>query len=87
MDDARPESHAEREGFFGAAKVVVGLTLLSRLLGLARDMAIVAFGATRAMDSFWTAFRVPNTFRRLFGEGALAAAFVPVFTEVAEAQG
>ena len=61
--------------------------MLSRVLGLIRDMTIVAFGATRAMDSFWTAFRVPNVFRRMFGEGALSAAFVPIFTEVAERQG
>jgi len=54
---------------------------------LIRDMTIVAFGANRATDSFWTAFRVPNVFRRLFGEGALSAAFVPVFTETAEHQG
>ena len=79
--------HKEREHFFSAAKLVAALTMLSRVLGLIRDVAIVRFGATRATDSFWTAFRVPNTFRRLFGEGALSAAFVPVFTEVAEAQG
>ncbi|MBN1943417.1 MAG: murein biosynthesis integral membrane protein MurJ [Phycisphaerae bacterium] len=79
--------HVERERFFGAAKVVAGLTLLSRILGLLRDRAIFAFGANRLTDTFWAAFRIPNTFRRLFGEGALSAAFVPVFTHVAEAQG
>ncbi len=79
--------HAERERFFGAAKIVAGLTLLSRILGLLRDRAIFAFGANRMTDTFWAAFRIPNTFRRLFGEGALSAAFVPVFTQVAEAQG
>lgn len=81
------DSHTEREGFFGAAKVVALLTLLSRVLGMVRDVAIVSLGATRATDAFWTAFTVPNLFRRLFGEGATSAAFVPVFTEVAEAQG
>lgn len=79
--------HAERERFFGAAKVVAGMTLLSRVLGLLRDRAIFSFGANRMTDTFWAAFRIPNTFRRLFGEGALSAAFVPVFTRVAEAQG
>lgn len=79
--------HVERERFFGAAKVVAGLTLLSRVLGLLRDRAIFAFGANRVTDTFWAAFRIPNTFRRLFGEGALSAAFVPVFTQVAEAEG
>lgn len=77
----------EREHFFGAAKIVAGITMLSRVLGLVRDIAIVAFGANRATDTFWTAFRVPNVFRRLFGEGALSAAFVPVFTETAETNG
>ncbi|MGC9454262.1 MAG: murein biosynthesis integral membrane protein MurJ [Phycisphaerae bacterium] len=81
------DSHSEREGFFGAAKVVALLTLLSRVLGMLRDIAIVALGATRATDAFWTAFTVPNLFRRLFGEGAMSAAFVPVFTEVSEAKG
>ncbi len=61
--------------------------MLSRILGLVRDRAIVAFGANRHMDVFWTAFRVPNLFRRLFGEGAMSAAFVPVFTEVGRAEG
>jgi putative peptidoglycan lipid II flippase len=77
----------EREHFFGAAWTVAAVTVLSRVLGLLRDMAIVALGANRATDSFWTAFMIPNLFRRLFGEGALAAAFVPVFTEVSEAEG
>ncbi|MHC4295046.1 MAG: murein biosynthesis integral membrane protein MurJ [Planctomycetota bacterium] len=81
------ERHLEREHFFSAAKLVAAITMLSRVLGLVRDIAIVAFGANRATDSFWTAFRVPNVFRRLFGEGALAGAFVPVFTETAETQG
>lgn len=81
------EDHQERERFFSAARLVAGLTVLSRLLGMARDIAIVALGATRATDAFWTAFSVPNLLRRLFGEGALAAAFVPVFTEVSEAEG
>jgi len=74
----------EREHFFAAAKTVAALTVVSRVLGLLRDMAIVALGATRSTDAFWTAFSVPNLFRRLFGEGALSAAFVPVFTEVLE---
>ncbi len=71
----------ERGHFFGSAKVVTGLTLFSRLLGMVRDMAILAMGATRLTDVFWTAFTIPNLSRRLFGEGALTAAFVPVFTE------
>jgi putative peptidoglycan lipid II flippase len=81
------QGHHEREHFFRSAKVVAVLTMLSRILGLIRDRAIFAFGANRATSTFWTAFRIPNTFRRMFGEGALSAAFVPVFTEVTEAEG
>ncbi len=77
-DDA---ARRERGHFFGSAKVVTVLTLFSRLLGMVRDMAILAMGATRLTDVFWTAFTIPNLSRRLFGEGALTAAFVPVFTE------
>ncbi|MFP4053000.1 MAG: murein biosynthesis integral membrane protein MurJ [Phycisphaerae bacterium] len=84
MTDDRQREHRH---FFGAAKVVAAITLLSRVAGLVRDQAIVALGATRATDAFWTAFSIPNLFRRLFGEGALSAAFVPVFTEVAETRG
>jgi putative peptidoglycan lipid II flippase len=76
--------HEEREHFFSAAKLVAALTMLSRLLGLARDMVIVPLGGPVLADRFWTAFSIPNLFRRLFGEGALSAAFVPVFTEVDE---
>ncbi len=81
------DKHSEHEHFFGAAKVVAGMTMLSRVLGLVRDMVIVPIGGPVLADAFWTAFRVPNLFRRLFGEGALSAAFVPVFTESAERDG
>ena len=77
----------ERRRFLGAAKTVAALTMLSRVLGLLRDMLIVPLGGGILADRFWTAFSVPNLFRRLFGEGALSAAFVPVFTTVAEAEG
>ena len=87
MAVSKDAQHTEREHFFGAARVVAGMTVLSRILGLVRDRAIVAFGANRMMDVFWTAFRVPNILRRLFGEGAMSAAFVPVFTEVGRAEG
>ena len=55
------------------------MTLVSRVLGLARDSAIAAvFGAGTATDAFVVAFRIPNLFRRLFAEGAFSQAFVPV---------
>ena len=58
-----------------------GLTLLSRISGLGRDMVIgYVFGAGLAADAFFVAFRIPNLLRRLVGEGATDAAFVPVLT-------
>ena len=79
--------HKEREHFLGSVRITAGLTMLSRIAGLARDAAIMGLGANRNTDAFWTAFAIPNLFRRLFGEGALSAAFVPVFTEVGEKHG
>ena len=75
------KSHKEREHFFAAAKVLAAMTMLSRICGLIRDVAIVSLGATRAMDTFWTAFSVPNLFRRLFGEGAFSAALRDAIAE------
>ncbi|WP_200949120.1 murein biosynthesis integral membrane protein MurJ [Frateuria sp. Soil773] len=61
------------------------MTMVSRVLGLVRDMSInAAFGANAATDAFWVAFRIPNFMRRLFAEGSFSTAFVPVFTEVKE---
>ena len=59
------------------------MTMVSRVLGLVRDMAInTTFGASAATDAFWVASRIPNFMRRLFAEGSFSTAFVPVFTEV-----
>ncbi|HET8899038.1 MAG TPA: murein biosynthesis integral membrane protein MurJ [Rhodanobacteraceae bacterium] len=59
------------------------VTMLSRVLGLARDVATThVFGASVATDAFVIAFRIPNFMRRLFAEGSFSTAFVPVFTEV-----
>jgi putative peptidoglycan lipid II flippase len=64
-----------------ATGVVAGATLLSRILGYARDMVMAYFfGAGLAADAFIAAFRIPNLLRRLFGEGSLSIAFVPVFS-------
>jgi len=69
--------------FVSAARVVSALTLLSRVLGLVRDAVFAAaFGAGWAASAYSIAFMIPNLFRRLFGEGALSAAFIPVFSEV-----
>ena len=68
-----------------AFRVVSSLTLLSRVLGMVRDIVTARlFGDTAIGSSFAAAFAVPNTFRRLFGEGALAAAFVPEYASLVE---
>ncbi|MFQ5900934.1 MAG: murein biosynthesis integral membrane protein MurJ [Thermodesulfobacteriota bacterium] len=65
-----------------AAGVVGSATLLSRILGFLRDVIIAAlFGSSLSSDAFFVAFKIPNLFRRLVGEGSLTVAFVPVFTE------
>ncbi len=81
------QSTSERRHFFGAARMVAALTVVSRILGMVRDMIIVPIGGATLADRFWTAYSVPSLFRRLFGEGALSAAFVPVFTDVAQRRG
>ena len=71
-----------------AASTVGGMTLISRLLGFARDLVIaMQFGATFAADAFFVAFRIPNVQRKILSEGAISAAFIPVFTEVRKENG
>ncbi|MEZ5543381.1 MAG: murein biosynthesis integral membrane protein MurJ [Pseudomonadota bacterium] len=67
--------------------IVGGMTLVSRVLGLLRDMVMARlFGADAAMDAFFVAFKIPNFLRRLFAEGAFSQAFVPVLSEYREQQ-
>ncbi|MEJ2107351.1 MAG: murein biosynthesis integral membrane protein MurJ [Acidiferrobacteraceae bacterium] len=64
--------------------VTAGNTLLSRIAGLVRDILLASLmGASTnvSADAFYMAFRIPNFFRRIFGEGAFSQAFVPVYTE------
>lgn len=62
--------------------IVSAMTMLSRVLGLVRDMVLLTvFGAGKDFDTFVVAFRIPNFFRRLFAEGAFSQAFIPVLTE------
>lgn len=69
-------------GFFRSTTLVGGLTLLSRISGLLRDMVYSRlFGAGVLMDAFLVAFKIPNFLRRLFAEGAFSQAFVPVVSE------
>ena len=65
-----------------ATGTIGGLTMVSRVLGFAREMLMArVMGASAAADAFFVAFRLPNTFRRLFGEGAFSAGFVPLFSQ------
>lgn len=67
---------------FKNISVVASATLVSRFLGLGRDMLVTAvFGTAGLASAFYTAFTLPNLFRRLLGEGALTAAFVPTLNE------
>tara|TARA_B100001093_G_scaffold207506_1_gene199469 strand:- start:147 stop:1673 length:1527 start_codon:yes stop_codon:yes gene_type:complete len=64
-----------------SASVFSFYTLISRILGYARDILIAIFlGASIFADAFFVAFRLPNTFRRLFAEGTFNAAFIPSYT-------
>ena len=74
-----------RVGLLRSSGLVSLLTMLSRILGLVRDMVIANFfGAGAGADVFFLAFKIPNFFRRLFAEGAFSQAFVPVLTEYRE---
>ncbi|MCC6277627.1 MAG: hypothetical protein IT289_06915, partial [Oligoflexia bacterium] len=76
LQDSRPSSMARAA--FG-----VGLgTLTSRLLGFLRDVLVLHYFSRTATDAFVVAFRLPNLFRRVFGEGALNVAFIPVLTDL-----
>lgn len=67
---------------------VGGLTLVSRVFGFVRDILIAAtLGSGWVADAFFVAFRFPNLFRRLFGEGAFNSAFVPLFAKRLEGEG
>ena len=61
---------------------------LSRITGLARDVAVAAFLGTNLLaDAYWAAIKIPNIIRNLLGEGTLSAAFVPVYSETLEKHG
>jgi len=73
---------SEKQNISQAAGIVGFYTFLSRILGLIRDMVVARFfGSGMAADAFFVAFRIPNLLRRLFAEGSLTIAFIPVFTE------
>jgi putative peptidoglycan lipid II flippase len=76
------EATETKRSTFRAAGVVGSFTLLSRVFGFVRDMVIANyFGAAAVADAFFIAFRIPNLLRRLTAEGALSAAFIPLFAK------
>ena len=72
----------EKQNVSQAASIIGFYTFLSRILGLVRDVIVARFfGAGMAADAFFVAFRIPNLLRRLFAEGSLTIAFIPIFIE------
>jgi putative peptidoglycan lipid II flippase len=72
-------------GLLRSGFIVSAMTMLSRVLGLARDVVFAhTIGAQSGADAFFVAFKIPNFLRRLFAEGAFAQAFVPVLSEYRE---
>ncbi|MCY4656560.1 MAG: murein biosynthesis integral membrane protein MurJ [Gammaproteobacteria bacterium] len=81
-NDTSTSSEIDSQQIAISGSVVAGLTAVSRVSGLVRDiMFSFFFGAGPFADAFYVAFRIPNLFRRLVAEGAFAQAFVPVLTE------
>src|SRR6266702_1386378 len=79
---------SEKRNIARAAGILGGATMLSRIMGMVRDMVVSRlFGAGLATDAFFAAFQIPNMLRRFFAEGALTAAFVPTFSSTLARQG
>jgi len=73
---------SEKKNIARAAGIMGIATILSRIMGMVRDMVVSRlFGAGFATDAFFAAFQIPNMLRRFFAEGALTSAFVPTFSE------
>ncbi len=79
---------SEKRHIARAAGVLGSTTMLSRIMGMVRDMVVSRlFGAGLATDAFFAAFQIPNMLRRFFAEGALTAAFVPTFSAILTQRG
>jgi putative peptidoglycan lipid II flippase len=79
--EAAREGHRERSKLVRRAGIVGAGTLLSRLLGLGRDMALAGIFGRAETDAFFVAFTIPNALRQLLAEGAVSSALVPVLTK------
>jgi putative peptidoglycan lipid II flippase len=82
LDPSQDALQTPPDRLLKSTSVVAAMTFLSRVTGLARDIAFSSwFGAGVVMDAFVVAFRIPNLLRRFFAEGAFSQAFVPVISE------
>lgn len=90
-ENTKPQRHSSRlsrRGLLGSSVVVGAMTMISRVLGLVRDVVLArVIGANDFADAFFVAFKIPNFLRRLFAEGAFSQAFVPVLAEYREKGG
>ena len=87
---AETKTPAKAGGLIRSSMIFSAFTLISRIMGFARDLAVsytMGASATFAADAFNTAFQFPNLFRRIFAEGAFAAAFVPAYSKSLERDG
>src|SRR3954471_5534649 len=79
---SEPRRAVQTKSFVWHAKLIGTITFLSRILGMAREsIAANYFGASPAYAAFTFAFTIPNLFRKLLGEGALSAAFIPLYAQ------
>ena len=89
VESARLQAHTlPPVSLFKAASTVSLLTLVSRITGLVRELLMASvFGVSAMTDAFNVAFRIPNLFRRVLGEGAFSQAFVPVLAATRAEEG
>ncbi len=79
---ASTEIKIKDSGLLRATSLVSAMTLISRILGLVRDMVVgFCFGAVAGMDAYYVAAKIPNFLRRIFAEGSFQQAFVPVLSD------
>lgn len=81
------DGEQERGRLLGRAALVGAGTLVSRMLGLARDVTLAAVFDREATDAWWVAFTIPNALRSLLGEGAVASTVVPLLSHKLETEG
>ena len=85
VNDPGANAPAASPGLLKAISAFSSMTMLSRIAGFARDaLQSRLFGVSPAMDAFVIAYRIPNYLRRIFAEGSMQMAFVPVLNEIRE---